>query len=1323
MEGAKRFPLDELSKDSKTDLEKISMLNEFKGHVKKELVNYESISLYFRSLIEFLTKDNQNAKLILLTHSSLCYLIKRIAMQSSKEFSGDLIEKLLIALMKNFNKDKKNYSSAIKSLEAIYLCNPIDFEAKLIKLCENENPLRTKILLFIDELINLHRMNSRNPMELVNKFLNCWVKILNNNNTNQKDIELIYEILKKYRNEPSLLNLFKLIKNPDVRSLFMFTSNPSTPDMPVNQEFDVDIELNKIMNETSSGLSNTLSNVGSKDYLSSDMILKDLEQIIIPFHSSRETEHNWKPRQENIIKLRKMIHGNIPKQFPRDFINGCKEFGVFECISKAAISLRTTLSSNACCLIKEFAVNFGTDLDPLTEMLFSAPKSLLSATKKITSQIAYTTTICLLCNFSYNTRVFQQCLMISRDKNISPRCFATIFLRIFIVRFHKRLENSLILVEEWLRRGLSDAQTTVRESMRVTFWYWYKVQSLSAKKVLDSLSPQLRKAVELSIPEHLDIDYRISLNPSISNNSSNRSSLTFRKFPSYAAPTHSSYSQKLSLKTRSTSELISNTYHEKNLGTRSSSSLSEVHPNSNITEAPHIELTEEISENHLNPLINKYLPLNPDMSESSNEHENLYSYLSSSSISSRKEGIQILQNLLLMNVTLDTDRLLPLLRQLLLKSPKSFQPILSTPGFSNILSIPYLIEIYALNEFDITNILEKFDHVEILSFIISMFSNFYPDDTELSIYYVRYRYTIFNYCFDLILWIITKNLDLPIDSLRKCISELIHICGNEFDNSRYYNLLYMLYLRSSNVFIEILRSSLASNKLKIANELQQRDTNFQIQSILSHEPIKVSIDEDKKVVEMTMVNPWQNSNSNPNFEEQASNASRNSSVIHNSLVENIVDDDDGFTKFGGLSKLTEMTKVISIYQGDKEFDKYDQVEDQKQVLSHPESSLDLQMIFDSGKRQHECSENIQIANSQNQFNTSELSYNDNNILVCNSQNAQELKSKPFTSPIPSSHILQEPKKLVNELSDFDIKKNDAKTNNSISQSESDTPLNQNIKIDSIVSEINILSTVPVNSLIRFELEVIERTEKSTDTYIHIKEFINSIDAIKDKALTALEIEKLLFILLQIDHSQDINKWIQNKTVFGHLWSIGYSFLDSTIHANHLPIDSIYRSIIIITCLVIIDYKLDKKYLSSEEINQVWSTIIKIINRLTDYQNVIFISFSEFRDFLFTNFPHHLSLLLENCLMELNQIDRIEYVKITFLLASVHLILTCVGDILALDVLQMLATFTRTFFKDEIVEWRHEANLILLQIYKILAFRDVPDEFIYSILPSSILASD
>ncbi|EDO14559.1 hypothetical protein Kpol_292p1, partial [Vanderwaltozyma polyspora DSM 70294] len=561
----------QVSVDSKLDL-----LTKFKGHVKKELVNVKLISKYFDALLFVIQHyqdsniiDPPNAlKLLTLAHSALCYLIKRVAMQSPIFFSQPTVTKLLFYLVNLVPQEKRFWLSSIRAIEAIYLISPSILQNSLKNLCLNikdnenteegismENDLNKTILL-IEELVKINTKNNRNPMEILNFFNPIFIDVLNNGNKNIENIddnlkltiELIKFNLKKYYNDELYQNFINQIENDMIKQHLIITNsddhistttdNNNTNNNDTNndntqinnknnnennintqhifnQQFEIDLilknDLKIISNNTRQNKLTTFKNYNSFEQLSNDMI-----NLLQPFQETKETEQNWKLRQANILKFREIVNGNLPKKTPIEFISICKELQFIECISKAILSLRTTLSLGAFHLIREFCENLNQNLDSqIIDQIFTTLKTSLSSTKKITSQNSLHSLVILLLNSNFSNKLFNICFTLVNEKNVSPRICSSILLRLILIRFNnsvdneRRLDNLNLFIEEWLIKGIADAQTSVRESMRLTFWYYFKCYPSNARKLLtDSFSSQLKKAIELSIPPHLKLDYQ-----------------------------------------------------------------------------------------------------------------------------------------------------------------------------------------------------------------------------------------------------------------------------------------------------------------------------------------------------------------------------------------------------------------------------------------------------------------------------------------------------------------------------------------------------------------------------------------------------------------------------------------------------------------------------------------------------------------------------------------------------------------------------------------------------------------------------------------------
>ena len=204
--------------------------------------------------------------------------------------------------------------------------------------------------------------------------------------------------------------------------------------------------------------------------------LEDLIRDVHPHFEGKETEFNWNPREDNIIKLRRITKGNAPKDYTTTYLVSIK--GLLDGILKAVTSLRTTVSSNACHLVQDIARTCGPGLDSMVEIILQPLLKLCGATKTIAAETANRTIDTIFAHVTYNLRILQHIWSACQDKNVRPRSFATVWLKTIIDKHgHHRntLEhaNGLDLIEKCIKHGLADANPEVRESTRATYWaYW-----------------------------------------------------------------------------------------------------------------------------------------------------------------------------------------------------------------------------------------------------------------------------------------------------------------------------------------------------------------------------------------------------------------------------------------------------------------------------------------------------------------------------------------------------------------------------------------------------------------------------------------------------------------------------------------------------------------------------------------------------------------------------------------------------------------------------------------------------------------------------------
>lgn len=581
--------------------DKLELLTSFKGHVKKELVDASAIELYFRVLLDTDTEipesdavDENSSKLSQLKHSSLCYLIKRVTMQAPSIFhDSNTVNRIILYLLLHAPSDtapqslerKKFWVPSIKAIESVYQISSSQVIKCLSGALEEipsdgsiSNEKKWQIYRsIVSATIEITKDSGSSALK---DFLPVIARTLHQDDANEslsKEIQITTELVADLWiievKKPSIPIQTVDFKDFRVRQYFQTLidkkkSDANTPDsiksldskdISFNAIFDVESELSALINESiPPNFNDSYANANRAHssviiYETQSHFRADFEKLLIPFRDSKETEQNWKSRQTNVYQFRALIAANnneesILKRDPDGVIETLKDIQFIEMISKAVHSLRTTLSFASCLLLRDVLNAFSSSLSNyMIESIFNVFKTLLSSTKKISSQIAFHCIVILLSNLtSFNNKQFQNSFVLINSKHIFSRQSSCLFLRVFIIKFanDSKFDSNTVYIEEWLKKGLTDPQTSVRETMRLTFWYYYKCYEKSAKRVMSNgITPQLKKAIELAIPPHLNVNYHqhTSLSSSSSTNSSRRSSLVGqRRFPSYAQPTQSS---------------------------------------------------------------------------------------------------------------------------------------------------------------------------------------------------------------------------------------------------------------------------------------------------------------------------------------------------------------------------------------------------------------------------------------------------------------------------------------------------------------------------------------------------------------------------------------------------------------------------------------------------------------------------------------------------------------------------------------------------------------------------------------------------------------
>ena len=1342
---------------------KTEFIRGFKGHIKKEFINTKLTQLYLDALLlvpkRYPPTENQQKLAVdftLLAHSTLCYLIKRVSIQTPEYFSKSLVDTLVPYLIDTQNTIqtarnrfidghfvKKFWLLTVKIFETVYGVCSVLLEESLRKQlllmadcptilehnggldCINHIKL---MLLVINELCGAKgkRMPSANNSSLLlRKFFPTWVSLLSKPVLTESEeldtvCELIFDIIKRNSNRQTL-NVFIMQLNGRVKPTFLklvaqsesserdsFDGTSSTMDGNV---FDETFELETIQKQSVvPHLSNTIGTENdrsnSTQYSSIHNLLTEFTNLLVPFHAQRETEQNWRVRQKNTIAMRERLTSNesLICGNKAEFVSTLKQVNFIEYISRGALSLRTTLSLNTCQLIKCLIELLGDDLTSnLLDQIFTIFKTLLSSTKKISSQIAYHCLITMFIDIGFHTKLFQNCFLLINEKNVLPRNTSAVLLRIFIIKFNSspKLDANLIYINEWLKKGVSDAQTTVRESMRLTFWYFYKAYPDHAKNLLNSaFSTHLKKAIELSIPEHLNIDYErqyratsssssvsssftpsvqsqqqqqqrraslLSISSTSSTGSSKKPSLlnahgsssAKRKYPSYAQPTKSSTTftnlKHPPTSIRSSSDSISKGIrplspadeHLTNKKPRTNNGetlllkrkVSAPPPLGVRDDTQQFDLTEELSATSSLKLINKYMVTTRSDSITPNDFNSLCRLFEDEV--SYKNSLLLLKKYLLQQKSSHKDttednfeRLLPKLRHIFVKYPSEVKELLTIRTFVKNLPLNYTLELFSINDLSpadllstlgISNMEEFHDLIEGISTLLTDLTSTHVP--ELTIYYMKYRFLMFNFTMNLLLTCLTPATSpLLKDTLHELqtkdtlpwfenlLTLLLGIEGGEFDTQLYYDLLFACYKLNSPIFLSSLRSlNFISIKLKTAHEFQKRDPSLELDGIIPNSSdtngtkddkdahsgaVETITDEDdfdvKKYMEMTMVNPF--NHANRSYDRTTHEETNGVKPEYDNDTIN--------------PKLYGMTKVISVYQDLKPSSP---TSEEEPLKSESEGGLDLKAIFE----------------------------NNDNL----DHPAEPVKNEPrhtvkFTSKSPE--LIGTNNNVKEESTEGDISAEETKGGDSVRRDSEPSYTSSKIK-----SEDGENSSDGVHSL-----EIIGFTDQSPHTILNefcssvmtfyeiskllsqinlssLKEYgdkyayefehmMRGITRIKDGAFAIKHVNYLIEPLITFSpQSTQLISWLEEENGYNSLLELSYMLLQSSDDSSLVPTNIIRKSILLVQCVLVVN-KIQGNGIDSLDpliLSNIWDQMVVITSKLQENTKDILALIDETRDTL------------------------------------------------------------------------------------------------------------
>ncbi|CAG8662739.1 2425_t:CDS:10 [Gigaspora margarita] len=236
---------------------------------------------------------------------------------------------------------------------------------------------------------------------------------------------------------------------------------------------------------------------------------KELErefQNLLSSFQGRESEQNWLARERGINRLRSLTRGDSFTNFQEQFINGLKL--LMDGILKSLSSLRTTLTLASAGLIRDLATHLGSAIDPFAENLLVNLIKMTSSAKKIVAQAAANSANALLKHASYHARLVTQIWHAMEEKNMQIRSFAIGFVKTVIQSHCDRKDamertGGAESLEKCVRKGLTDANSKVRETCRDVFWTFYEVWPERGEKIMKNLEPAVKKQLERDRPKTL----------------------------------------------------------------------------------------------------------------------------------------------------------------------------------------------------------------------------------------------------------------------------------------------------------------------------------------------------------------------------------------------------------------------------------------------------------------------------------------------------------------------------------------------------------------------------------------------------------------------------------------------------------------------------------------------------------------------------------------------------------------------------------------------------------------------------------------------------
>ncbi|ABN67335.2 putative mitotic spindle protein [Scheffersomyces stipitis CBS 6054] len=510
---------------------KLELVLKLKTNIKKDAVDIAQVPTYFEALS--IGVDIPDLGISVASFSTLAHLIKRVSMQDK---TGMVLKNqsflvLPIIINRLANSNTSTLSSARKALEAYWFSSPREVESAILDIALKHR--NTDITLEAVHWLH-HIISNVNQHFNLTRFVPQLAKLLatypsSHSTQLQNSIKSLlcdYYNFKQNRlykfdlaRELELKNVPDTIKESIMQNIAGINPESTSVTKPdsnfviaVQDHQSIPSEAETLLPEIRDIISKYNyeldTSIRSVSFEGSEQMLSTFNDLLPPFNS-KETEFNWGQREKNIVQMRSILRGNAPSLYRRDLIVGLKDSA--EAICKAVSSLRTTLSSHGCQLVKECAIFLKTDIDSLVDLFMPSLVRLCAATKHIASTNANMSIVAICANASYSPRLLQRIVNATNEKNVQPRSYSGIWLQITVSRFfnshsflssHGSTPNTGVdLAMKALAKLLKDPNPTVRQIAKDSYWCLWRKLPTQSELLLSKLEPKIIKIVERSRPK------------------------------------------------------------------------------------------------------------------------------------------------------------------------------------------------------------------------------------------------------------------------------------------------------------------------------------------------------------------------------------------------------------------------------------------------------------------------------------------------------------------------------------------------------------------------------------------------------------------------------------------------------------------------------------------------------------------------------------------------------------------------------------------------------------------------------------------------------